>query len=63
MSSPITRGEFTSAINGGTITLTPREATSSDTGGAVSSIAVTSTNPPSDFWEDSRHYRVSFERL
>ena len=63
MSSPITRGEFTSAISGGTITLTPRAGTSSDTGAVVTQIAVTSTNPPSDFWEPARFYRVSIERV
>ncbi len=63
MSSPITRGEFVSTIDGATVTLTPRPGTSSDTGAVVSSIAVTSTNPPSEFWEVGRMYRVTFERI
>ncbi len=63
MSSPITRGEFVSTIDGGTVTLTPRAGTSSDSGAVVTSIAITSTNPPSDFWEPSRYYRVTLERV
>ncbi len=63
MSSPITRGEFVSAIDGATVTLTPRPGTSSDSGAVVTSIAITSTNPPSDFWEPARFYRVSIERV
>ncbi len=64
MSGPIARAEFvTSSISGGTVTLTLRPGTSGDPGVTITQIDISSTNPPSEFFEPNRFYLVSVQRI